>query len=85
MRSLNFQPSFLTPSGEVGRVNGLDDIRNVPHFAQRSVPQSNAEQDWSSALRICVHLRIPLLTVSEKTRPQVTLCVDGCISGRAVK
>ena len=69
MRSSCFQPSFLTPFGGVGRVNGLDDIRNDPHFAQRSVPQGNAEQDWSSALKICVHLRIPLLTVSGENPP----------------
>jgi len=55
MRSSYFQPSFSTPLRATSRGKGLDDIRITPLFVQRTVPQSNAEQDRSSALRICVH------------------------------
>ena len=54
MRSSYFQPSFIPPLRGVSRGEGLDDMSINPLFLQRTVPQSNAEQDRSSALRIWI-------------------------------
>ncbi len=53
MRLSYLQPSSITTLGGVSRGKSLGEIRINPLFVQRPVPQSNAEQDGSSALRSC--------------------------------
>jgi hypothetical protein len=52
MGSSYFQPSFTTPPVGVSRGKGLDAIGINPLSVQRTAPESNAEKDRSSALRI---------------------------------
>jgi hypothetical protein len=77
-------PSFITPPRGVSRANGLDDMRINPHFVQRIVPQSTAEQDRSSVLRICTAISDAGRRWSRVLRKEMNRGIHG-IHGRPEK